>query len=80
MAVDDNSELERKIKELEVLLEGGVANAEGKYIEEVVAGQTLICWDLSISNREKDLHHIDFVWDDTQFPLRISFKKLVDTE
>ena len=65
---------------MEVSLVGGVANAEGKYIEEVVAGKTLIRWDPSIANREIDLYHIDFVWRDTTFPLRMSFMKLVDTE
>ena len=58
MVVDDNSELERKSKELELLLESGVARAEGKYIEEVVAGQTLIRWDPSIANRERKIQSI----------------------
>ena len=81
MAVDNNAELKRKFMKLEVLLVGGIANAEGKHTgEEVVAGQTLIRWDPSITNREKDSHHIDFARDDTTFPLRMSFMKLVDTE
>ena len=80
MAVDDNSELERKSKKLEVLLGGGVASVGGEHIEEVVAGETLIRWDPSIANREKDSHHIDFLWTHTQIALRISFMKLVDSE
>ena len=66
--------------ELEVLLGGGLGHTEGKHIEEVVAGQTIIRWDPSIANREKDSHHIDFAWDNSALPLRISFLQLVDTE
>ena len=53
---------------------------ERKYIEEVVADQTLLCWDPSIANNEKDSHHINFVWNNTPVPLCMSFIKLVDTE
>ena len=79
MAVDDDSELDQESKELEVSLEGRVVGADGKHIKEVVAGQTLIRWNPSIANREKDLHQIDFQWDDAPFPIRLSFMKLVDT-
>ena len=66
--------------ELDGLLGGGVGNAEGKHIEEVVAGQTTIRWDPSVANKEKDVHHIDFAWNSTTFPLRNSFMQLVDME
>ena len=80
MTVDDTEELERKRMELDGLLGGGVGNAEGKHIEEVVAGQTTIRWDPSVANKEKDCHHIDFAWGKTTAPLRNSFMQLVDME
>ena len=61
MDVGNNKELDWKSKELEMLLEGGVVGAEGNHIKEVAADQTLLRWDPSISNKEKDLYHIDFV-------------------
>ena len=69
MAVDDNTELDQKSRELEVLLEGGVVGAEWKHIGGTVADQKFLCQDHSIANKEKNSHYIDFEWNTTQFPL-----------
>ena len=54
MTIDDNTELDRKSKDMEVSLEGGVVGADEKHIKEKVADQTVLRWDYSIANKEKD--------------------------
>ena len=80
MAVDDDSELDRKRNELRVLLDDNdwVVGGEGQHIEESVKEESIIRCDPGIVNREKDSQHIDFVWRTAPAPLRMAFMALVD--
>ena len=61
MAVDDDSELDRKRNGLRVLLDDNdwVVGGEGQHIEESVKEESVIRCDPGIVNKEIDSHHID---------------------
>jgi hypothetical protein len=71
MAVDDDSELDRKRNELRVLLGDmdWVVGGEGQHIEESVNEESDIRCDPGIVSKESDSQHIDFVWRSAPPPL-----------